>query len=282
MASDEMTVANWYKVRELRPNLFLVREPADAAFYILKKNDQALLVDSGLGLQTLGRHLLTYLSIKKFSVLNTHAHCDHIGLNGLAENVTINRAEWDKFVRLDDKNQIGKYYRATKESLPWPSELNAPPSQLDWHPSRFVAENDVIEFSNWRLRAIFTPGHTSGHMIFWDSSEELLFLGDLLYDGTLYAHMPDSSFPRYVESLEKLNSLVGRSNAEVLWLSCHNNIPLGATYLTKAQQTFEKIANATLPPSSSCKSDDVFVDAQIFECNGVKVAVRSDNLPQIS
>jgi len=52
-----MRVADWYIINEIRPNLFLVREPADAAFYIFKDGSRALFVDSGLGLLNFGQEL---------------------------------------------------------------------------------------------------------------------------------------------------------------------------------------------------------------------------------
>jgi glyoxylase-like metal-dependent hydrolase (beta-lactamase superfamily II) len=54
-----------------------------------------------------------------------------------------------------------------------------PLPQLTWDdPDRWLADGAVIELPSRSLRAIHTPGHTSGHMVFHDEAAAVLFAGD--------------------------------------------------------------------------------------------------------
>jgi glyoxylase-like metal-dependent hydrolase (beta-lactamase superfamily II) len=51
--------------------------------------------------------------------------------------------------------------------------------QLDWaDPDEWLADGAVIDLPGRTLRAINTPGHTSGHVVFHDEAAALLFAGD--------------------------------------------------------------------------------------------------------
>lgn len=272
----DFSIANWYNVRELKEDLFLVREPADAAFYILKDGYRALFIDSGLGLLSFGKELMSILGIKSFSVLNTHSHCDHVGLNYLADRVSISKTEWEKFKRLNECDQLQNYFHATKETLDWPNQIFSAPVQRTWAPTHFINDKEVIEFGKWKLTAHFTPGHTSGHTVYFDETERLIFLGDLVYNGILFAHLPDSSFFDYLASLKVLKNLTASLQKDLLWLSCHNSIPLDSFFVDKVQSTFDKIANSTLPMDSSHDSNKLFLNSRLFVDGDVKLAIRSD------
>ena len=97
----------WYKVKEISSNVFWINEPGHVSFYVLRNNDEALFIDSGLGLDiNLGLALLKILKIKTFSVYLTHSHCDHVGLNNLADSVFIKKEEYNKYLIQNEINQL--------------------------------------------------------------------------------------------------------------------------------------------------------------------------------
>src|SRR5262249_4597455 len=154
-------LANWYQVKELRPSLYVVSEPADASFFVLKSGDQAILIDSGFGFdEHAGRKLLQSLGVKQFTVLVTHGHCDHVGLNFLANRVLIGRREWQKYQEQKEYDQLPIYYKLYRDEVPWPSDLKLPPSQKRWKPSGFLEEGHSITLGTWELDPMPTPGHT--------------------------------------------------------------------------------------------------------------------------
>lgn len=41
-----------------------------------------------------------------------------------------------------------------------------------------LQDGDVIEFDGWRMQAVWTPGHTPGHMCVYEQNHRLMFTGD--------------------------------------------------------------------------------------------------------
>ena len=50
---------------------------------------------------------------------------------------------------------------------------------------------------------LHTPGHSPGHMCFWEVERGYLFSGDLVYRGTLFACYTSTNPEEYLSSLER-------------------------------------------------------------------------------
>ena len=66
-----------------------------------------------------------------------------------------------------------------------------------------LADDDVIEVGDLRLRTIFTPGHTPGSMCFAVEGKPLLFSGDTLFPGGVGNTEFGGDFPTIIESVER-------------------------------------------------------------------------------
>ncbi|HXC83653.1 MAG TPA: MBL fold metallo-hydrolase [Trebonia sp.] len=59
------------------------------------------------------------------------------------------------------------------------SQLASPLASLQWsEPDRWLTDGAVLDLPSRTLRAIHTPGHTQGHVVFHDEAGGLLFAGD--------------------------------------------------------------------------------------------------------
>jgi glyoxylase-like metal-dependent hydrolase (beta-lactamase superfamily II) len=71
-----------------------------------------------------------------------------------------------------------------------------------------LADGDRIEATEFRLRAIHTPGHASNHLCYLLEEERTLFSGDHVMQGsTVVIKPPDGDMAQYLESLEKVKAL---------------------------------------------------------------------------
>ena len=71
-----------------------------------------------------------------------------------------------------------------------------------------LAEGDFVSVGSLKARIIETPGHTSGHIVYWFEEEDLLFAGDTLF--ALGCGRPFEEPPRVLyHSLLKLARLPG-------------------------------------------------------------------------
>lgn len=111
------------------------------------------------------------------TILNTHHHSDHVGGN------------------LQLKQQTGCKIIAGHSDRARISGIDIA-----------VIENDVISLGKHKARVIFTPGHTSGHIVYFFAEDNLLFCGDTLFAmgcGRLF----EGSAEQMWHSLQKLKAL---------------------------------------------------------------------------
>ncbi|MPY84120.1 MAG: MBL fold metallo-hydrolase [Actinophytocola sp.] len=163
--------------------------------YVIEDGDGVTLVDSGWNdaeakdqlrqaLKALGHD---FADVRR--VLATHMHADHYTLAVVLREeygtpITLGageRASMDVILAGDTSRQLG-------EPLRWgiPDPLSLQDIGLDPAHSRDVYElpdhwldgETDVELTGRTLRAVPTPGHTEGHVVFADAAASLLFSGD--------------------------------------------------------------------------------------------------------
>jgi glyoxylase-like metal-dependent hydrolase (beta-lactamase superfamily II) len=134
-------------------------------------------------------------------ILITHAHADHWALAPKLKALTGARVAAFRRVAAHSRGDKGQ------EALDARFDSNfAPDLALD--------EGDAIEGPDFRLEAVFTPGHTSDHMAYALAEERALFTGDhVMAWSTSVVAPPDGKMGSYLNSLEKLL----RREDEVYW-----------------------------------------------------------------
>jgi glyoxylase-like metal-dependent hydrolase (beta-lactamase superfamily II) len=124
-------------------------------------------------------------------ILITHRHMDHSPLAHRLKAIT----------------------GAKTAGFPVPVRENgAPPAvgldaarDRSFSPDIALKDGDAIEGEDWRLDAVFTPGHTSDHMAYALAQEKSLFSGDhVMAWSTSVIAPPDGKMGQYLKSLERL------------------------------------------------------------------------------
>ncbi|MDB3996751.1 MBL fold metallo-hydrolase [Gammaproteobacteria bacterium] len=106
-------------------------------------------------------------------VLLTHGHIDHAG--GAAEiseilNVEIHGPHInDKFL-LNELQKQGEMFGMQSRNC---------------NPDKWLNEGDIINIGNDELEVYFCPGHTPGHVIFFNKKSSLALVGDVLFNGSI-------------------------------------------------------------------------------------------------
>ena len=106
-------------------------------------------------------------------ILLTHGHIDHAG--GATELSEILKIEIhgphieDKFL-LDELQKQGEMF-----GLP----------SKDCKPDVWLDEGDIVELGDEKLDVYFCPGHTPGHIIFYNEANKLALVGDVLFNGSI-------------------------------------------------------------------------------------------------
>ncbi len=113
--------------------------------YALKGPEGTLLIDSGDG--------SIYFGFQPTVTILTHNHCDHTqGIQKKWKNVFLHK---DDFLKTDFSYIPDKI------------------KEFDF---------DKIQWGNWDLEVIHTPGHTKGSVCLYDRDRKVLFSGDTLFE----------------------------------------------------------------------------------------------------
>jgi len=101
-------------------------------------------------------------------VLNTHAHWDHVSAN--ADVLEATGAQLA--IHPDDLPLL----RARGGADLWGIPVKPSPE-----PDVELAEGQLITIGQLELKVLFTPGHTPGHVSFYEADAGVLFDGDVLF-----------------------------------------------------------------------------------------------------
>lgn len=129
-------------------------------------------------------------------ILNTHAHFDHILANGplvKATGAPLALHPLDlPLLRQNGGAALFGYF--------------APPSP---EPDMALAEGDTLTFGTHSLQVLFTPGHTPGHVSFYEAQAGIIFDGDVLFAGGIgRTDLPGGDYETLMTSIaEKLMTL---------------------------------------------------------------------------
>jgi hydroxyacylglutathione hydrolase len=125
-------------------------------------------------------------------VLDTHAHFDHTDANGAvvaATGATLALHPGD--LPLLKASGGATFFGLQAET--------SPPPDLE------LADGDELAVGNLRFRVLHTPGHTPGHVCFYEESDGVLFDGDVLfYRGVGRTDLPGGSWPQLMDSIQRV------------------------------------------------------------------------------
>lgn len=74
-------------------------------------------------------------------------------------------------------------------------------------PARRLREGDRLELRGRTLQVLHTPGHSPGHVCYYEPERGYLFSGDLIYGGCLDAFYPSTDPEEFWHSVERAADL---------------------------------------------------------------------------
>lgn len=125
-------------------------------------------------------------------------------------------------------------------------------------PDRKLADGDTIEATEFRMRAIHTPGHASNHLCYLVEEERMLLSGDHVIEGsTVLIKPPDGDMGAYLASLERIRSLRLRSIAPGHGQLIEQPAAVIDWYIQHRLRREEKVVSALEEASGPVRIDDI-------------------------
>jgi len=241
--------SSWFEVKEVLDKIFLISEPGHAEWinsYLLK-TEPPVLIDTGMGIGDISRvvrQLLGKEDLDDVLVINTHSHYDHIGGNHLFRNIAIHDNE-KEHLSSSQKKEIMDYIIDENNftRLPPPEFDPAAFKIFPSHATRLLQDGNIIKLDDRSLKIIHAPGHSPGSICLFDNDNKVLFSGDVIYEGPLYAHLEGSNVKTYYRTMKKLRQ---NWQSKILKIfPAHNKVPLVPMVIERMEKAFEQILNGT-------------------------------------
>ncbi len=142
-----------------------------------------------------GKELADYIAENGYTlthILLTHSHFDHIG-------------------GLDDlKNATAAPIYAHEDAVPFLRHAVSSAARFGLSmqpqpdPDHFLDEGDSVVVGNLTLEVLYTPGHAPGHICFYLRDHNVIFDGDVLFQGSIgRADLPGGDFSTLMNSIEE-------------------------------------------------------------------------------
>lgn len=121
----------------------------------------------------------------------THAHIDHAGAAG----------QWAR----EDGLPIVGPHRGDQfwiDALPQQSRMFGFPQAEPFTPSRWLEDGDTVTLGRGSVTVRHCPGHTPGHVVFHAAEAQRVFVGDVLFAGSVgRTDFPGGDFDTLVRSI---------------------------------------------------------------------------------
>ena len=124
-------------------------------------------------------------------ILVTHGHIDHAG--AVAELA-------DRFsLPIEGPQREDQFWI---DGMPQQSRMYGFPEVRAFTPGRWLEQGDKVGFGHVEMDVLYCPGHTPGHVVFFNSPARLAIVGDVLFQGSIgRTDFPRGDFDTLIASI---------------------------------------------------------------------------------
>lgn len=156
------------------------------------ESKEAVLIDAGGEADKL-KAIVQELGISVKQLWITHGHIDHIGAVGeLAEywQVPVIGPHKDDEFWIESLAEVAQQY-----GFPIPQAVTV---------NQWLQGGDVVQLGEHQFEVRFAPGHTPGHIMFYNAQHKLLWAGDVLFKGSIgRTDFPKGDYQQLIDSIHR-------------------------------------------------------------------------------
>ena len=133
------------------------------------------------------------LDLRVEKILSTHGHIDHAGgAAELAERLA---------VPIEGPHEEDRFWI---DGMPQQALTFGFPNVRAFTPDRWLKQGDRVQVGNLELQVLHCPGHTPGHVVFFDEDAKLALVGDVLFRGSIgRTDFPKGDFDALIASIRQ-------------------------------------------------------------------------------
>lgn len=200
---------NWFTIDKIDNATYIISEYRhweETHCYLLIGSERCLLIDTGLGICNIYEQV-SKLTNKHVIAVATHIHWDHIGGHKYFPDFYAHEAE---LIWLNGKFpltiQTVRDMVIDRCDLPEGFDINTY-VMFQGIPTKVLSGSEIVDLGDRKIKVLHAPGHSPGHLCFWEEERGYIFTGDLIYKDTLFAYYPSTDPEEYLNSLEKVATL---------------------------------------------------------------------------
>jgi glyoxylase-like metal-dependent hydrolase (beta-lactamase superfamily II) len=231
----------WFEVWEAEPGVHVIAENLHferVRSYLIEGEGRAILLDTGMGVGDI-RAVVEDLTSLPITVLNSHAHWDHIGGNWRFNEILIHAAEADDIVKGRDNASLKKWFKP--DLLYGPLASGTTIDNVEIKSSRattILTGDERLELGGRALELMHTPGHSEGGLVVLDRQNGIVFTTDVAYLAPLYCYSPWTNVFDYQRSLVKLEAATAGMRAAY---PSHDQTPFAPEAIGRMRVAFDEI-----------------------------------------
>ena len=178
------------KIHQITFNTF-----QENTFILWDNTGDCIIIDPGCYEKNEELELVDFINknnLNPVKLINTHCHIDHIlGNKFVSEKwnleLYINKID---LPLLEGSGDIARMYG-------FENYKGSP------YPKHYLEEGDILEFGESKLEILFTPGHAPGHICLFNTEENFIISGDVLFNGSVgRTDLPGGDFDTLIESIK--------------------------------------------------------------------------------
>lgn len=166
-------------------------------YVLYNEFNNAIIIDPGCYTRIEEKTLFDFISKKNLKpqlLLNTHCHLDHV----FGNNIVSETYGLSAHIHPNEKVVLD---RLSEAAAKWGA-----PTEAYKGPIQYIQEGEIIRLDEDEFKVLLTPGHSPGSVCFYNSKQDFIIGGDLIFkDGVGRTDLPGANPNDLIKSIrEKL------------------------------------------------------------------------------